>query len=168
MSIVMKVFHTPNVLGMFINIILCVSVLLVFYCIIVLIEYGTLAVSIIAIFLDVFNHIRSILTLLFLLFFMFYFSFYVATLFGYAVSDEGIGFVKNTKFGWQYIAYIKWEDVASIEYKRFVSTFGVKNLIIHSSAYTIKKKKFMVVAGTQREFKEIVRIVKEKTNLPLQ
>jgi len=97
---------------------------------------------------------------------MFCFILLVSKAMGYAISDEGIGTVRNSNVGWIYIAYVKWEDVIELKYGYSKLSLG-KRLVIYSSKYTCKKKKFIAIDDSQRDFKEIVRIVCEKTSLPL-
>ena len=155
----MKVYNSFSILGLFISILLSVLFLFILHYIIAIIEYRTFAVSVIATFCSVFNLLNVSIVMIFLFIF--------PKIQGYAVSDEGIGTVKATKTGWQYIAYVKWKDITVIEYKRTVLSLGAKVLLIHSNTYTYKRKKYLGVASNQREFKEIVNTVTKKTNLPL-
>jgi|GEM_PF-6014008 len=109
--------------------------------------------------------ISVFLEILAMSFIFLFFCFYTVKMQSYVVSDEGIGFIRFIR-GYEYYSYYaKWEDITAIEYKRPVFTFGVKELIIHSSEYTYKNKKFLAINGLQRDFEEIVSIVSEKTGL---
>lgn len=103
----------------------------------------------------------SIATLIFLPFYM-----SEGLSIGYVISDEGIGRVKHTKKGWLYKAYVAWEDVVAINYKKSM-LFGGKHLEIHSSKNACRRKKILLIDKDQRDFNEIVSIVCEKTNLQL-
>jgi hypothetical protein len=133
------------------------SLTFIFY-VVAAIEHGTLFVPVIAIFLDAFNPLYALVLLFFVLVF--------PKLHGYAISDEGVGTVKVSKYGWQYVAYVKWEDVIAIEFKRSIF-FGTKNLLIHSNNYVYKKKKVLYINSSRRDFNEIVRIVSKKNNSTL-
>ena len=89
----------------------------------------------------------------------------------YYVTDEGIGFGRRavSKSEWTYAAYAKWEDITAIEYKRTIGSFGTKLLILRSRNYTNHRNlKSLAVPAYMRDFKEILSIVREKTNLSLQ
>ena len=97
-------------------------------------------------------------------------SFMVSIKFGYAVSDEGIGFVSQSNGEWQYVAYVKFEDIVSINYKNPIYTnkyLQINTNELQTTHRIHKNRKYLVINGTLRDFKEIVGIVCEKTKLHL-
>jgi len=85
---------------------------------------------------------------------------------GYVVTDEGIGIVAASKNVMKATCFVKWEDITALKYKRYVF-FGT-HLVIYSDKDIGRKRKSFVVNRSQRKFKEIVDIVSEKTNLPIE
>ena len=155
----MRIYNSHNFFGYFLFLLVGVLTLLFMAYIISAIEYRVLAIPIYTVLNSVLNPQFAFI----LLFYMFVFP----KLHGYATTNEGIGTARATKSGWQFVAYTKWEDIVGIEYKRTVF-FGTKFLLIRSSKRTLNKKKVIYINSTQREFKEIVRMVIENTNLPAQ
>ena len=151
----MKIYNSYNVMGHILNLLAGLLSLMFVTYLIVSIEQRTFVISI-TVFVEALNLGHALILLFFCIFF--------PRLHGYAISTEGIGTVRATKSGWQIVAYTKWEDIVDIEYVRTIY-FGTKVLLIRSSTFTYKRKKVLYINSTQREFKEIVRIVGMNTNI---
>ena len=91
---------------------------------------------------------------------------------GYALSDEGIGKVSATKGGWKYGHFVKWDEIIMLKYKPSKIKFlGYDRLLIYRDKefkVLIFKSNYIAIDSSQRDFKEIVDIVCEKTKLPLE
>ena len=101
-----------------------------------------------------------------LVLFSWIFVFMIKKKYGYEISEDGIGAIVNTGKEWRYHAFVKWEDIVAINYKKSI-LLNYKGLEIHSSQYTHRNKKILWIGDDQRDFKEIVSIVCQKTNLTL-
>ena len=155
-----KIYNTFSISAWLLMGLICVLFITLVMYIEEVIRYGVLTVPIARLFTKVF------FDNLWLILLMLVFIFFISKVTGYAISDEGIGTAREANAGWIYVAYVKWEDVIRLEYKYSIRSLG-KRLVIHSNEYTYKNKKFIIVDDSRRDFKEIVRIVCEKTNLPL-
>ena len=92
---------------------------------------------------------------------------------GCIIMDEGIGLAKFSKNSWVFMHYAEWKNITAIKYKPSKIKFlGYDRLLIYRDDKEFKvlmfKRNYMVIDNSQRDFKEIVDIVCEKTKLPLE
>jgi len=89
------------------------------------------------------------------------FAYVALKYYGYVIDDIGIAYCSVTKKGWSYASTIDWCDIIRIEYRpASIINFFSGRVIVHSS-----HKDRIIISDVLINFKEIVQIIYEKTNV---